>query len=194
MRIVDICTKVVDPEHSSTLLRRSLYLVIRLWSLYRSFLSLNQIDDFSTVFFFSSRRRHTRSDRDWSSECALPICSASDTPSMICEYASTLCSRAPMNGSTPQNIDGVSDAERSLLRRSVRDFLANIWPADKAAENSEHAEAIAKLCPAMAQQGLSSLGSNAAGVGVREIILVFEELGRASAPAPPLGAVGANLV
>src|SRR2546421_6111599 len=73
MRIVDICTKVVDPEHSSTLLRRSLYLVIRLWSLYRSFLSLNQIDDFSTVFFFSSRRRHTRSDRDWSSECALPI-------------------------------------------------------------------------------------------------------------------------
>src|SRR5450432_1022049 len=24
-------------------------------------------------FFFSSRRRHTRSDRDWSSDCALPI-------------------------------------------------------------------------------------------------------------------------
>src|SRR5947209_20587300 len=26
-------------------------------------------------FFFSSRRRHTRYWRDWSSECALPICS-----------------------------------------------------------------------------------------------------------------------
>src|SRR2546422_4331697 len=26
------------------------------------------------VFFFSSRRRHTRCSRDWSSECALPIC------------------------------------------------------------------------------------------------------------------------
>src|SRR5438128_3696700 len=25
-------------------------------------------------FFFSSRRRHTRCYRDWSSECALPIC------------------------------------------------------------------------------------------------------------------------
>src|SRR5699024_11582919 len=25
------------------------------------------------VFFFSSRRRHTRSKRDWSSTCALPI-------------------------------------------------------------------------------------------------------------------------
>src|SRR5699024_11602767 len=27
-------------------------------------------------FFFSSRRRHTRSKRDWSSECALPILSS----------------------------------------------------------------------------------------------------------------------
>src|SRR5699024_1997366 len=25
------------------------------------------------IFFFSSRRRHTRSKRDWSSDCALPI-------------------------------------------------------------------------------------------------------------------------
>src|SRR5699024_11997494 len=29
---------------------------------------------YSIVFFFSSRRRHTRSKRDWSSTCALPIC------------------------------------------------------------------------------------------------------------------------
>ena len=89
--------------------------------------------------------------------------------------------------------DGVSDAERSLLRKSVRDFLSNIWPADKAVENSGNAEAIAKLWPAMARQGLSSLGSNAAEVGLREIVLVFEELGRASCPAPLLGAVAANL-
>src|SRR5690554_7309658 len=27
----------------------------------------------TTLFFFSSRRRHTRCGRDWSSECALPI-------------------------------------------------------------------------------------------------------------------------
>ncbi len=98
-----------------------------------------------------------------------------------------------MNGSKPQNLDGVSDAERSLLRRSVRDFLSNIWPADKAVENSGNAQAIAQLWPAMARQGLSSLGSNAAEVGLREIVLVFEELGRASCPAPLLGAVGANL-
>jgi acyl-CoA dehydrogenase len=98
-----------------------------------------------------------------------------------------------MNGSKPQNTDGVSDAERSLLRRSVRDFLSNIWPADKAVENSGSAQAIAMLWPAMARQGLSSLGSNAAEVGLRETVLVFEELGRASCPAPLLGAVAANL-
>src|SRR5438067_3566338 len=28
----------------------------------------------SSLFFFSSRRRHTRSKRDWSQTCALPIC------------------------------------------------------------------------------------------------------------------------
>src|SRR2546429_8806848 len=29
--------------------------------------------DWSSFFFFSSRRRHTRCSRDWSSTCALPI-------------------------------------------------------------------------------------------------------------------------
>ena len=90
-------------------------------------------------------------------------------------------------------IDGVSDAERSLLQKSVRDFLASIWPADRAVENSGDAQAMAGLWPAMARQGLASLGSNAAEVGLREILLVFEELGRAACPAPLLGAVGANL-
>jgi 3-oxo-4-pregnene-20-carboxyl-CoA dehydrogenase beta subunit len=98
-----------------------------------------------------------------------------------------------MNGSKPQNSDGVSDAERSLLRRSVRDLLSNFWPADKAVENSGNTRAIAMLWPAIARQGLSSLGSNAAEVGLREIVLVFEELGRAACPAPMLGAVAANL-
>ena len=46
----------------------------------------------------------------------------------------------------------------------------------------------------MAGQGLVALGCNTAEVGLREIALVFEELGRASCPAPLLGAVAANLV
>ncbi len=98
-----------------------------------------------------------------------------------------------MTGSKSQSTDRMSDAERNLLRKSVRDFLSNIWPADKAVENSEDLHALATLWPAMARQGLSSLGSNISEAGLREIILVFDELGRASCPAPLLGAVAANL-
>lgn len=87
----------------------------------------------------------------------------------------------------------MSDAERSLLRKSVRDFLTKRWPADTAVERSGSAEAIASLWRDMAGQGLAALGSSADGAGLREIVLVFEELGRASCPAPLLGAVGANL-
>jgi alkylation response protein AidB-like acyl-CoA dehydrogenase len=106
------------------------------------------------------------------------------------QYASIFVRVPPMNG--PKS-NGVSDAERGLLRRSVRDFLLDIWPADKAVENSDNVQAVAKLWPAMARQGLSSLGSETAEVGLREIVLVFEELGRASCPAPLLGAVAGNL-
>jgi alkylation response protein AidB-like acyl-CoA dehydrogenase len=87
----------------------------------------------------------------------------------------------------------VSDTERSLLRKSTRDFLSNVWPADRAVENCGDAQAVGKLWSAMARQGLASLGSDVAEAGLREIILVFEELGRASCPAPLLGAVAANL-
>ena len=92
-----------------------------------------------------------------------------------------------------QIIGNVSDAERGLLRKSTRDLLSNVWPADKAVENSSDAQAVGKLWSAMARQGLAALGSDAAEAGLREIILVFEELGRAACPAPLLGAVAANL-
>jgi len=88
---------------------------------------------------------------------------------------------------------GVSEAERDLLRQSVRNFLSAHWPIGTAVENSNDAHAIAKLWTGFAQQGLASLGSDPAEAGLREIILVFEELGRASCAAPLLGAVAANL-
>ena len=71
-------------------------------------------------------------------------------------------------------------------------MMASVWPADKAVESSGDVDAIARLAPAMARQGLSSLGSDPAEVGLREIVLVFAELGRAACPAPLLGAVAAN--
>lgn len=88
---------------------------------------------------------------------------------------------------------GMSNAERDLLRKSVRDFLASAWPSDRSVESSSDNAAMAKLWHGMARLGLTSLGSNMGEVGLRDIVLVFEELGRASCPAPLLGAVAANL-
>src|SRR5262245_38277526 len=89
--------------------------------------------------------------------------------------------------------EGLSDPERGLLRKSVRDFLTGHWPADTAVERAGNAQAVGKLWRDMAGLGLTSLGSDNAEVGLRETLLVFEELGRASCPAPQLGAVAANL-
>jgi acyl-CoA dehydrogenase len=94
---------------------------------------------------------------------------------------------------TPEKRENLSDADRGLLRKSVRDLLAARWPADKAVEHAGRPEAIAAVWRDMARQGLAALGSDKAEVGLREAILVFEELGRASCPAPLLGAVAANV-
>jgi acyl-CoA dehydrogenase len=88
---------------------------------------------------------------------------------------------------------GASDAERDLLRTSVRDLLARHWPADKAVDNAADSTAIAAVWRLMAEQGLAALGSPDAEAGLRETVVVFEELGRASCPAPLLGAVAANM-
>ncbi len=99
-----------------------------------------------------------------------------------------------MSSSRPHTSEGVSDTERSLLRESVRGLLAARWQPERAVEQSASTQAIAALWRDMAEQGLASLGSDAGEAGLREIVLVFEELGRASCPAPLLGAVAANLV
>jgi acyl-CoA dehydrogenase len=87
----------------------------------------------------------------------------------------------------------LSDADRGLLRKSVRDLLAARWPSDKAVEQAGQPSAIAAVWRDIAQHGLASLGADSAQAGLCETILVFEELGRASCPAPLLGAVAANI-
>jgi 3-oxo-4-pregnene-20-carboxyl-CoA dehydrogenase beta subunit len=98
-----------------------------------------------------------------------------------------------MSPPKPQSNEGISDADRSMLRKSVRDFLSAHWPAEKAVEQAESTAAIEAVWRGMAGQGLAALGSDTADVGLRETVLVFEELGRASCPAPLLGAVAANM-
>ena len=90
--------------------------------------------------------------------------------------------------------DGLTDADRQLLRDSTRGFLASRWPPETAVELSASAGAIVNLWQDVAAQGLSTLGADIAQGGLREIILVFEELGRAACPAPLMGAVVANLI
>src|SRR5436305_13982398 len=61
-------------------------------------------------FFFSSRRRHTRSLRDWSSTCALPICKSTLVKVMSGIYS-------PDDGEyrfdgEPRTVHGPNDATR----------------------------------------------------------------------------------
>jgi alkylation response protein AidB-like acyl-CoA dehydrogenase len=88
----------------------------------------------------------------------------------------------------------LSDADRDLLRKSVREMLVRDWPADRAVELSGKADAVLTAWRNLAGQGLAALGADNGTGGLREIALVFEELGRAACPAPLLGAVALNLV
>ncbi len=94
----------------------------------------------------------------------------------------------------PRAAEGLSESERTLLRDSVRELLARRWPVEGASKNADDSHALGKLWREFAEQGFVSVGSSRSEVGLREIILIFEELGRASCLAPLLGAVGANIV
>jgi acyl-CoA dehydrogenase len=89
--------------------------------------------------------------------------------------------------------DGISEEERGLLRDSIRGYLADHWPVEGAVERSTNAEALRAIWRGLAAQGFASLGADPAEGGLREILLAFEELGRASCPVPLLGAVVANI-
>jgi alkylation response protein AidB-like acyl-CoA dehydrogenase len=81
-----------------------------------------------------------------------------------------------------------------LLRDSLRNFLRQNWPAEHAVERSVDTDAVAAIWRGLAGLGLTSLGATTEQTGLRETLLVFEELGRAACPAPLLGAVAANLM
>ncbi len=89
---------------------------------------------------------------------------------------------------------GVSEEEREMLRHSVRGLLEAKWPVEGAVERSAEAKAILDIWADCAKQGLSALGADPQEAGLSEIMLVFDELGRASCPAPLLGAISANLL
>jgi alkylation response protein AidB-like acyl-CoA dehydrogenase len=86
-----------------------------------------------------------------------------------------------------------TDEERTLLRDSVRGFLADHWPAADAVAAANDAPRLRRLWRALAEQGLAALGTDPGEGGLREVLLVMEELGRAACPAPLLSAALLNL-
>ncbi len=89
---------------------------------------------------------------------------------------------------------GISEEERQLLRNSVRGLLEARWPVEGAVERASDPAAVGTIWGACAAQGLTALGTDPDEAGLREILLVFQEMGRASCPAPLPGAVCANLL
>ena len=87
-----------------------------------------------------------------------------------------------------------SDEERALLRDSIRGFLAQNWPAAGAVERGRDPAELRRLWKQIAGQGLTALGSDPAEGGVRELVVVMQELGRAACPLPLADAALLNLM
>ena len=85
----------------------------------------------------------------------------------------------------------LSDEERELLVGSLRRMLEGSWPTERAVEMANDAVAVRRLFSELHALGLAELGA-ASGPGMAEALLIFEELGRASCPAPLIGACVAN--
>jgi len=86
-----------------------------------------------------------------------------------------------------------SDAELQMLRESARGYLERHWPSNSAVERSMDATSLGEIWLGLAEQGFAALAGSADAGGLRELVVVTEELGRAGCPAPFLGAVLANL-
>jgi alkylation response protein AidB-like acyl-CoA dehydrogenase len=86
-----------------------------------------------------------------------------------------------------------SDEIREMLRDSVRGFLDQHWNSGAAAKQAAAAEDISEIWTRLAGQGVAALGCDFSEGGLREILVVMAELGRAACPAPMWSAALANL-
>ena len=93
-----------------------------------------------------------------------------------------------MNATEPQN-----DDVRTMLRDSLRGFLGAHWNAEAVTKSLEPADDIAAIWSKLVGQGVAELGHDADEAGLREILVVMTELGRAACPAPMWSAALANL-
>ena len=80
---------------------------------------------------------------------------------------------------------------RQMLRDSLRGFLAAQWRAD--GEQATPPEEVSATWTRLVGQGVASLGCDFTEGGLREILVVMAELGRAACPAPMWSAALTNL-
>jgi len=78
-----------------------------------------------------------------------------------------------------------------MLRESLRGFLDEQWRPHL--KDAASPEALAAIWRKLVGQGVTALGADPDAGGLREILVVMEELGRAACPAPMCSAVLANL-
>jgi len=81
----------------------------------------------------------------------------------------------------------------AMLRDSLRGLLEEHWRASDAGE-VETGTKMSAVWAKLVDQGISVLGADAEQGGLREILVVMEELGRAACPAPMWSTALANLV
>lgn len=86
-----------------------------------------------------------------------------------------------------------TDEDRQLLRDSARGFLEQYWPADKALKLAADPQQVSAIWTGLAEQGFAALGSELMEGGLREVLVVMEELGRAACPAPMIAAMLTNV-
>jgi alkylation response protein AidB-like acyl-CoA dehydrogenase len=86
-----------------------------------------------------------------------------------------------------------SDDVRTMFRDSLRGFLGAQWKPEAIIEPSRSEQEIASIWTQLAGQGVAALGCDFGEGGLREILVVMTELGRASCPAPMWSAALVNL-
>ena len=77
-----------------------------------------------------------------------------------------------------------SEEIREMLRRSLRGFLGEHWSAQADTRRAASPEEISAIWTKLVGQGVASLGCDFSEGGLREILVVMAELGRAACPAP----------
>jgi alkylation response protein AidB-like acyl-CoA dehydrogenase len=85
-----------------------------------------------------------------------------------------------------------SEDVSEMLRDSLRGFLGEHWSADRLRLGPSPQE-VSAIWTELVGQGIASLGCDLDEGGLREILLVMAELGRAACPAPMFSAALANL-